>query len=141
MRGYLWAGCIIEQSKQRENTLKASYYVPIIRLPLLNLTSGSSHSLRSLERAKAPPQPNVMYRSRCSMTSEEIDEQIRMERIYDLILSRTSEAVRVGENFYCMQCHTKDGRITQLRLLRSEKSKFNCAYCSSIKQWQPNENI
>lgn len=42
------------------------------------------------------------------MTVEEIDEQIRIERMNDLICSRTSEAVRVGERFYCVQCHAKD---------------------------------
>lgn len=72
---------------------------------------------------------------------EDIDSQIKIERARALIASYIIEAVKVGEKFYCVQCHENDDRITPLTQTRGEANIFNCVYCSSLKKWSSDGDI
>lgn len=71
---------------------------------------------------------------------EEIEKKIKIEIMNDLLFSRVSEAVKVGDNYYCVECYLKSCRINVLRELRNELYSFNCVYCSSIKKYLQDEN-
>jgi uncharacterized ferritin-like protein (DUF455 family) len=82
-----------------------------------------------------PVSPRINYQM-----IEDIDAQIKIERLIDVVFSRESEAVKVGGKYYCVKCQSTSGRITVLRELKSELYTFNCVYCSSIKKWYPEES-